>query len=54
MHVPPTQNHMFIVMPFSTESLGGLFRTHPSTERRIANLLKQMNLDAANPYARLA
>jgi len=54
MHVPPTQNHMFIVMPFSAEGFTELFRTHPPTEKRIANLLQQMNLDHPNPYARLA
>jgi len=54
MNVPPTQNHMFIVMPFSAEGFTELFRTHPPTEKRIANLLKQMNLETPNPYARLA
>jgi heat shock protein HtpX len=53
MNVPPSQNHMFIVMPLSGmgagESLANLFRTHPSTERRIAKLLGQLN--SPNPYA---
>jgi heat shock protein HtpX len=52
MHVPPTQNHMFIVMPLSAEGFTSLFRTHPETEKRIAKLLQQ--LDAPNPYAQVA
>lgn len=52
MNVPPTQNHMFIVMPLSAEGFTGLFRTHPETEKRIAKLLEQ--LDAPNPYAQVA
>jgi heat shock protein HtpX len=52
MDVPPTQNHMFIVMPLSGGgSFAELFRTHPMTEKRIAKLLEQ--LDAPNPYARV-
>jgi heat shock protein HtpX len=51
MPVPATQNHMFIVMPMSEMASGiaGLFRTHPPTEKRIANLIREMG--APNPYA---
>lgn len=33
-----TQNHMFIVQPFSGKSLGKLFSTHPPTAQRVAKL----------------
>ena len=33
-----SQNHMFIVQPFSGSSVGRLFTTHPSTEQRIEKL----------------
>lgn len=36
----PAQNHMFIVQPFSRESLSTLFSTHPSTAQRIAKLME--------------
>jgi len=35
----PAQNHMFIVQPFTGETLAKLFSTHPSTEQRIAKLM---------------
>ena len=38
-HQMPTQNHMFIVKPFSTKGgMANLFATHPKTEDRIAKL----------------
>jgi heat shock protein HtpX len=42
----PAQNHMFIVQPFSGESLARLFSTHPSTEQRIAKLMAMAPLAA--------
>lgn len=33
-----TQNHMFIVSPAIGKSLAGLFRTHPTTQDRVAKL----------------
>ena len=44
MEVSPAQKHMFIVMPMTGEKggMGDLFRTHPSTEKRIAKLLGQL------------
>jgi heat shock protein HtpX len=44
MNVSPAESHMFIVMPLTLNRNGlmDLFRTHPSTEKRIANLLRQM------------
>jgi heat shock protein HtpX len=35
----PATSHMFIVKPFSTEGLMGMFSTHPPTEKRIEALL---------------
>jgi len=35
----PATSHMFIVNPFSSQGLMGLFSTHPSTEKRIEALL---------------
>lgn len=35
----PAQNHMFIVQPFSRESMASMFSTHPATEQRIAKLM---------------
>ena len=35
----PATSHMFIVKPFSTQGLMGMFSTHPPTERRIEALL---------------
>jgi len=54
MNVNPAERHMFIVMPLSRETGGliGLFRTHPPTEKRIANLLALLN--NPNPYAATA
>jgi len=51
MNVSPAESHMFIVMPLTGESRGllDLFRTHPPTEKRIANLIKMMG--HVNPYA---
>ena len=36
----PATSHMFIVKPFSSQGLMGLFSTHPSTEKRIEALLQ--------------
>lgn len=50
MNVNPSESHMFIMKPLIPgNSIGELFRTHPLTEKRIANLLKLMN--QPNPYA---
>jgi heat shock protein HtpX len=38
MDASPSTAHMFIVMPFSGQSMMRLFSTHPSTEDRIARL----------------
>jgi heat shock protein HtpX len=38
MHATPSTAHMFIIKPFSGESLMRLFSTHPSTAERIARL----------------
>jgi len=38
MDASPATAHMFIIKPFSGESLMRLFSTHPSTEDRIARL----------------
>jgi heat shock protein HtpX len=38
MDADPATAHMFIVKPFTGESLMNLFSTHPSTEQRIARL----------------
>ncbi len=38
MDADPATAHMFIVKPFTGESLMNLFSTHPSTEKRIARL----------------
>jgi heat shock protein HtpX len=35
----PATAHMFIIKPFSAQSLFGLFSTHPPTERRIQALM---------------
>jgi heat shock protein HtpX len=35
----PATAHMFIIKPFSTSGLAGLFSTHPPTEQRIQALL---------------
>jgi heat shock protein HtpX len=37
----PATAHMFIIKPFSMAGIGGLFSTHPPTEKRIAALLQQ-------------
>jgi heat shock protein HtpX len=51
MDVSPSSSHMFISAPWipSAEGIGNMFRTHPSTERRIAKLVEKMG--RANPYA---
>ena len=36
----PATSHMFIIKPFSTQGLMGMFSTHPSTEKRIEALLQ--------------
>ena len=38
MDASPATAHMFIIKPFSGQSLMRLFSTHPSTEQRIARL----------------
>ena len=38
----PAQNHMFIVQPFSRESMASMFSTHPATEQRIAKLMEMV------------
>lgn len=37
----PATAHMFIIKPFTTSGLLGLFSTHPPTEQRIAALLQR-------------
>ena len=37
-HEMPSQNHMFIVQPFSGGGLAKLFSTHPPTEERVRRL----------------
>jgi heat shock protein HtpX len=51
MNVSPSASHMFIVMPLSMDksAFTDLFRTHPSTEKRIAKLVQLLGQD--NPYA---
>jgi heat shock protein HtpX len=38
MDVSPSMSHMYIIKPFSGQSLARLFSTHPATEQRIARL----------------
>jgi heat shock protein HtpX len=38
MQIPQTTAHMFIVNPLGGRGFEGLFRTHPSTEERVARL----------------
>lgn len=38
MDASPAMSHMYIIKPFSGESLTRLFSTHPATEERIARL----------------
>jgi len=38
MDVNPAMSHMYIIKPFSGESLARLFSTHPATEDRIRHL----------------
>ena len=38
MDASPATAHMFIIKPFSGQAMMNLFSTHPSTEKRIANL----------------
>jgi heat shock protein HtpX len=40
MDASPATAHMFIIKPFSGESMMRLFSTHPSTEQRIARLMQ--------------
>jgi heat shock protein HtpX len=40
MHTSPSMSHMYIVKPLSGESMARLFSTHPSTEERVARLLR--------------
>ncbi len=39
MEASPATAHMFIIKPFTGESMMRLFSTHPSTEQRIQRLL---------------
>jgi len=39
MRVPDAQSNMFIVAPLTSGGMSKLFRTHPSTEERIARLM---------------
>jgi heat shock protein HtpX len=45
MDINASERHMFIVMPLvpGVGELGNLFRTHPTTEKRIAQLLRDMD-----------
>ena len=38
LEATPSTAHMFIIKPFTGESLMRMFSTHPSTEERIARL----------------
>jgi heat shock protein HtpX len=38
MDVSPSMSHMYIIKPFSGQTLARLFSTHPATEQRIARL----------------
>lgn len=51
MNVSPAASHMFIVMPLTADGAKSLFRTHPSTESRIAKLLTLLQNQKENPYA---
>ncbi len=42
MDASPSTAHMFIIQPFSGQSMMRLFSTHPSTEQRIARLQAMM------------
>ncbi|MFQ3549306.1 MAG: zinc metalloprotease HtpX [Armatimonadota bacterium] len=48
MDANPATSHMFIVNPFSAETLSRLFSTHPPIPKRVEKLEKMM----ANPYQR--
>ena len=39
MEATPATAHMFIIKPFTGQSIMRLFSTHPSTEDRIARLM---------------
>jgi heat shock protein HtpX len=41
MDANPATAHLFIIKPFSAQSLVGLFSTHPPTDARIRALLQQ-------------
>jgi len=45
----PATAHMFIINPLHSRSLGGLFRTHPSTEERVRRLRAMAGPAAASP-----
>ena len=51
MDVNPSSAHMFIIRPLMPRAgdFADLFRTHPTTEKRIAKLIEQMS--QPNPYA---
>jgi heat shock protein HtpX len=51
MNVNPATSHMFIVMPLTADGAKSLFRTHPTTESRIARLLPLLQNQPQNPYA---
>jgi heat shock protein HtpX len=38
MDASPAMSHMYIIKPFSGQSMMRLFSTHPATEERIARL----------------
>jgi heat shock protein HtpX len=46
LRVPDTQKNMFIVQPFSGESVRGLFSTHPPTKKRVEKLYGQAGVAA--------
>ena len=45
----PATAHMFIINPLHSRSVGGLFRTHPSTEERVRRLRAMAGPAAASP-----
>jgi heat shock protein HtpX len=45
----PATAHMFIINPLHSRSIGGLFRTHPSTEERVRRLRAMAGPAAASP-----
>ena len=45
----PATAHMFIINPLHSRSVGGMFRTHPSTEERVRRLRAMAGPAAASP-----